>query len=92
MGALPAIPAAASVWGAIQDVGQGVQHAAKSASAEAALHVFYEHESKQPVADIQEAESAGRIADDTGEMPRRPSLRATQGLMRCHRLPEGVCA
>jgi hypothetical protein len=36
--------------------------------------------------------SAGLIADDTGEVTRRPSVRTTQGLMVCHRLPEGVCA
>ena len=61
MGALSAIPAAVFVWKGIQDVGEGVQHAAKSASADTALRVLYPNEAATPGAVVNEAESSGRV-------------------------------
>lgn len=60
MGALSAIPAAVCVWKGIQDVGEGVQHTAKSASADTALRVLYQNE-VTPGAVVKEAESPGRV-------------------------------
>jgi hypothetical protein len=36
--------------------------------------------------------SAGRLAADMGQVPQRPSVRTTLGMMGGHRLTEGACA
>jgi hypothetical protein len=59
LGAVPnAVLAGVSVWRGIQDIGEGVRHAAKSASADTALRILYEH----PGAVVHEAEPSGRIS------------------------------
>ena len=63
MGSLISIPAAVYVWNGIQDIGKGVQNAAKSASADTALRVLYEHHAEPPGTVVQEPETAGRIID-----------------------------
>jgi hypothetical protein len=61
MGTLIAIPAAIYVWKGIQDIGEGVRHAAKSASADAALRILYEHQAESPGGVVHEPELQGRI-------------------------------
>jgi hypothetical protein len=63
MGTLIAIPAAVYVWDAIEDIGKGVQDAAKSAAADTALRVLYQHGGKQPGMVVQDAEPDGRVID-----------------------------
>lgn len=63
MGALTATVAGVYVWKAIQDIGKGVQDAAKSASADTALRVLYQHQADPPGTVIQEAEAAGRVIE-----------------------------
>ena len=63
MGALTAIPAAVYVWKGIQDIGEGVQHAAKSASADTTLRILYQHEAERPGTLVQETEPAGRVME-----------------------------
>jgi len=77
MGTLTAIPAAVYVWDAIQDIGEGIQDATKSAAADTALRVLYQHESKQPGTVVQNAEPAGRVVDG-----RAASLSAPQRSLR----------
>jgi hypothetical protein len=62
MSALMAIPAAVYVWKGIQDVGDGVQHAAQTASTDTALRVLFEHQADPPATRVQEAEPAGRVS------------------------------
>ena len=59
MGTLIAIPAAIYVWKGIQDIGEGVRHAAKSASADTALRILHEHQAPGGV--IHSAEPEGRV-------------------------------
>jgi hypothetical protein len=61
MGSLIAIPAGIYVWKGIQDIGQGVQDAAKSASADTALRILYQHQAESPGAIVHEAEPNGRV-------------------------------
>jgi hypothetical protein len=51
------------MWNGIQDIGKGVQNAAKSASADTALRVLYQHQAELPGTVVQEAEAAGRVID-----------------------------
>jgi len=62
LGSLMSIPAAVYVWNGLQDIGRGVQYAAKSASADTALRVLYEHQAEAPRAIVHEAEPKGRVA------------------------------
>jgi hypothetical protein len=58
MGTLIAIPAAIYVWKGIQDLGEGVRHATKSASADTALRILHEH---APSTTVREAKAEGRV-------------------------------
>jgi hypothetical protein len=49
------------VWDGIRDIGEGVRHAARSGSADTALHVLYEHQAESPGAIVHEAETNGRV-------------------------------
>jgi hypothetical protein len=64
MGSLISIPAAVYVWNGIQDIGKGVQNAAKSASADTALRVLYQHHAEPPGTVVEEAGAAGRVIED----------------------------
>jgi hypothetical protein len=55
-----AVFAGVSLWKGIQAVGEGVQIASQSASADTILHVLYPQESPGTV--VKEAESPGRVA------------------------------
>ena len=54
---LAAVPAAVYVWKGIQDVGKGVQDAARSAASDATLRLYQQ----QPGAQVHDAEPAGRV-------------------------------
>lgn len=61
LGSLMSIPAAVYVWNGLQDIGKGVQNAAKSASADTALRILYQHQAESPGAVVHEAEPRGRV-------------------------------
>jgi hypothetical protein len=61
LGSLMSIPAAVYVWNGLQDIGKGVQYAAKSTSADTALRILYEHQPESPGAVVHEAEARGRV-------------------------------
>jgi hypothetical protein len=61
MGSLISIPAAVYVWNGLQDIGEGVREAAKSASADTALRILYDHQPNAPGAVIHEAEPSDRV-------------------------------
>ena len=61
MGSLIAIPAAVYVWKGIQDIGAGVQDAAKSVAADTALRILYQNQATRPGTVVKEAESPGRV-------------------------------
>jgi hypothetical protein len=62
MGALTAIPAAVYVWKGIQDIGEGVRHAARSASSDTALRVIYEHGAAPPTTIVTDAVPIDRVS------------------------------
>ncbi len=55
------IPAAVCLWKGIQDIGQGVQDAAKASAADTALRILYEHPAEPPGTLVRDAEPAGRV-------------------------------
>ena len=61
MGALMAIPAAVYVWDGIQDIGEGVRHAARSGSADTTLRVLYEHDASTPTNIVTDAQPIARV-------------------------------
>ena len=62
LGSLISIPAAIYVWNGLQDIGKGVQNAAKSASADTALRILYQNQAGSPGPVVHEAEPDGRVA------------------------------
>ena len=61
MGSLISIPAAVYVWSGFRDIGEGVRNAAKSACADTALRVLYQHEAETPTTIVTEAQPNGRV-------------------------------
>jgi hypothetical protein len=64
LGSLISIPAAVYVWNGLQDIGSGVRHAAKSASADTALRILYEHDHlapSTPTTIVTDAEPIDRV-------------------------------
>ena len=49
------------LWNGIQDIGKGVQDAAKASSADTALRILYAHNAEPPSPLVRDAEPAGRV-------------------------------
>ena len=50
-----------SLWNSIQDIGKGMQDAAKASSADTALRLLYAHDAEAPSPLGRNAEPAGRV-------------------------------